>query len=118
MEKTHEPGELEQAGATGGLSGTAARKYRQMTESPVPRLVLSLAWPSIVSNLVTTVYNLADTFFIGQISTSAEGAIGVAFVVMTLIQAVGFYFGQGTGNAMSRYLGMRNQRMADTMASV
>ena len=118
VEKTHEAGEPERAGATGGLSGTAARKYRQMTESPIPGLVLSLAWPSIVSNLVTTVYNLADTFFIGQISTSAELAIGVAFVVMTLIQAIGFYFGQGTGNAMSRYLGMRNQRMADTMASV
>lgn len=118
VEKAREAGEPGRAGAAGVLSETAARKYRQMTESPIPRLVLSLAWPSIVSNLVTTIYNLADTFFIGRISTSAEGAIGVAFVVMTLIQAVGFYFGQGTGNAMSRYLGMQNQRMADTMASV
>lgn len=118
VEKAREAGEPGRAGAAGVLSETAARKYRQMTESPIPRLVLSLAWPSIVSNLVTTTYNLADTFFIGRISTSAEGAIGVAFVVMTLIQAVGFYFGQGTGNAMSRYLGMQNQRMADTMASV
>lgn len=98
--------------------GAADRKYRQMTEAPVGPLILSLAWPSIVSNLVTTIYNLADTFFIGRISTSASGAIGVAFVVMTMIQAVGFYFGQGTGNAMSRYLGMRDRRMADTMASI
>lgn len=96
----------------------ATRKYRQMTEEPIRPLVLGLAWPSIVSNLVTTLYNLADTFFIGRISTAAEGAIGVAFVVMTLIQAGGFYFGQGTGNAMSRYLGRRDQRSADTMASL
>lgn len=96
----------------------ADRKYRQMTEEPIRPLVLGLAWPSIVSNLVTTVYNLADTYFIGRISTAAEGAIGVAFVVMTLIQAGGFYFGQGTGNAMSRYLGRRDQAMADTMATL
>lgn len=110
-------GAAEKSGAT-QQDDAAQRKYRQMTQTPVHRLVLSLAWPSIVSNLVTTLYNLADTFFIGKISTSASGAIGVAFVVMTLIQAAGFYFGQGTGNAMSRYLGRRDQRMADTMASI
>ncbi|OFK24921.1 MATE family efflux transporter [Olsenella sp. HMSC062G07] len=103
-------------GGVGVAEGGADEKFRQMTEGPVGPLVMSLALPSIVSNLVTTIYNLADAYFIGRISTAAEGAIGVAFVTMTLIQAIGFFFGQGAGNAMSRYLGSRDEDAAATMA--
>jgi len=91
--------------------------FRRMTEDPIGPLILSLSWPSILSNLVTTFYNLADAYFIGRISTAAEGAIGVAFVVMTLINAVGFFCGQGSGNAMSRYLGERDHESASVMAT-
>lgn len=66
----------------------AEERYREMTERPVGPLVLSMAWPSILSNLVTVVYNLADTYFVGRINTSASGAIGIAFVAMTAIQGV------------------------------
>lgn len=95
----------------------AEEKYREMTERPVGPLVLSMAWPSIISNLVTVVYNLADTYFVGRINTSASGAIGIAFVAMTAIQAIGFYFGQGTGNAISRDLGAQRVEDACVMAS-
>lgn len=95
----------------------ATAKYRQMTEEPVRPLILSLAAPSIVSNLVTSVYNLCDTFFVGSLGTSAEGAIGISFVVMTAIQAVGFGMGQGTGNAISRYLGAKERERACIMAT-
>ena len=84
----------------GSAEDTAAAKYRQMTGEPVRPLILTLAAPSIVSNLVTSIYNLCDTFFVGSLGTSAEGAIGISFVVMTAIQAVGFGMGQGTGNAI------------------
>jgi len=85
---------------------TPEEKRREMLERPVQPLILSLAAPSIFANIVTTLYNLADTFFVGQMgSTSASAAVGVAFVTMTIIQSVAFYFAQGTGIHMSRCLG-------------
>ncbi|MBR2681723.1 MAG: polysaccharide biosynthesis C-terminal domain-containing protein, partial [Atopobiaceae bacterium] len=85
---------------------TPEEKRREMLERPVQPLILSLAAPSIFANIVTTLYNLADTFFVGQMgSTSASAAVGVAFVTSTIIQAVAFYFAQGTGIHMSRCLG-------------
>lgn len=97
---------------------TADEKYQQMTCAPVAPLIVSLAIPTIVSNLVSTIYNLADAFFIGQISTSASGAIGVAYATMTAIQAVGFFFGQGAGNAISRELGRQEVAKTGRIASV
>ena len=97
---------------------TPEEKRREMTTAPVHRLILSLAAPAIVANLVTSIYNLSDTFFVGQLGTSASAAVGVSFVAMTAIQAVGFYFGQGTGNAISRYLGAEEYDKASVMASV
>lgn len=98
-------------------SEATAEKYRQMTESPVHRLILSLAAPSILSNLVTSIYNLSDTFFVSSLGTSASGAIGISFVAMTAIQAVGFGMGQGTGGAISRYLGAKKPERACVLAS-
>ena len=69
-------------------------KFERMTTQPVPRLVVSLAVPTIVSMLVTSLYNMADTYFMGQISTAATAAVGIAFPVMSVVQAVGFFFGQ------------------------
>lgn len=96
---------------------TAEDKFYEMTERPIGALICSLALPSIISNLVTALYNLVDMYFVGHISTSASGAIGISFVAMTAIQATGFYFGQGTGNAISRYLGAQDTRRANIMAS-
>ena len=68
----------------------SALQFRRMTETPIPQLVLSLAAPTILSMLITSIYNLADTFFVGQISTSASGAVGVVSSLMAIIQALGF----------------------------
>lgn len=85
---------------------TPEDKRREMLERPVRPLIISLAAPSIFANIVTTLYNLADTYFVGQMGvTSASAAVGVGFVTMTVIQAMAFYFAQGTANPMSRYLG-------------
>lgn len=81
-----------------------------MTETPVKRLVCTLAVPTVISMLITSIYNMADTFFIGQIgdgATSATGAVGVAFSLMAVIQAVGFTLGMGSGNYVARMLGQR-----------
>ena len=72
-------------------------QYRKMTETPIPKLILGLAAPTILSMLITSIYNLADTFFVGQISTSASGAVGVVSSLMAIIQALGFMLGHGSG---------------------
>lgn len=74
-----------------------AVQYHKMTETPIPRLILSLAAPTILSMLITSIYNLADTFFVGRISTSASGAVGVVSSLMAIIQALGFMLGHGSG---------------------
>ena len=93
-------------------------KFEMMTTRPVGPLVTSLALPSIVSMLVTALYNLADTYFVGQINTQSVAALGIVFSYMTLIQAFAFYFGQGSGNFISRALGARRTGDAAGMAAV
>ncbi|MBQ4600950.1 MAG: MATE family efflux transporter [Oscillospiraceae bacterium] len=93
-------------------------KFKQMTEPPVEKLILKLAAPCIVSMLVTSFYNMADTFFVGLLkSNAATGAVGVVFSMMAVIQAVGFFFGQGSGNYISRMLGAKHYEEAEKMAS-
>lgn len=92
-------------------------KYIRMTTEPVNKLVCSMAVPSIISMLVTAFYNMADTFFVGRISTQATGAIGVVFSYMTLIQAIAFFFGHGCGNYISRSLGAKKIKEAEQMAA-
>lgn len=91
-------------------------KYLRMTTEPVPRLILEMAVPTVLSMLVTNLYNLADTFFIGQTNTQSTAALGVVFPFMSLIQAVSFFFGHGSGNYISRQLGARQSGNATTMA--
>ena len=94
-----------------------AQQFRKMTETPIPRLILSLAAPTILSMLITSIYNLADTFFVGQISTSASGAVGVVSSLMAIIQALGFMLGHGAGSIISRSLGSQNTKAATRFAS-
>lgn len=95
----------------------SALQFRRMTETPIPQLVLSLAAPTILSMLITSIYNLADTFFVGQISTSASGAVGVVSSLMAIIQALGFMLGHGAGTIISRSLGSRDATAATRFAS-
>lgn len=93
-------------------------KFKQMTETPVSRLVTRLAIPTMISMLVTTFYNMADTYFVSRLNnTSATGAVGVVFPLMSLIQAFGFLFGNGSGNCISRLLGAGEKEKAEKMAS-
>lgn len=94
-----------------------SKKFEQMTTAPVERLVCRMALPSMASMLISAFYNLADTFFIGKISTEATAAIGVVFSYMAFIQAVAFFFGHGSGNYISRALGRRAADEAEKMAA-
>lgn len=94
------------------------QKFKYMTEEPIPRLVCSLAVPTIISMLITSFYNMVDTFFVGRINTSATAAVGVVFSLMAIIQAIGFFFGHGSGNYISRQLGAQNTEEASKMASI
>ncbi len=92
-------------------------KFLRMTTEPIPRLICTLAAPTIVSMLVTALYNIADTFFVGRIGTEATAGVGLVFPIMAVIQAFGFFFGQGSGNYISRSLGARRLDEAEFMAA-
>mgnify|MGYP004649045811 FL=1 len=95
-----------------------ARQYRMMTETKIPTLILRLALPTVLSMLITGIYNLADTYFVGQLNnTSASGAIGVVASLMAIIQALGFMLGHGAGSHISRSLGAKDADTATRYAS-
>ena len=81
------------------------------------RVIISLSVPTIISMLVTSFYNIADTYFVGQIDTQSTAAVGIVFSVMSIIQAMGFFFGHGSGNYISRKLGAKEKENAERMAS-
>ena len=88
---------------------TAAEKqFKKMTETPVEKLIVSLALPTVVSMLITMIYNAADTFFVSKIGVSASGATGIVFSLMAILQAFGFMYGHGAGSNISRKLGAKD----------
>ena len=92
-------------------------KYTFLTQAPVHRVIGAMAIPTIISMLLTSMYNLVDTFFVGKINTQSTAAVGVVFSVMFFIQAFSFFFGNGSGNYISRQLGAQNTKDAEVMAS-
>jgi len=96
---------------------TQHEKFVHMTTAPIPKLMLELSAPTILSMLITAFYNMADTFFVGKINTSATAAVGVVFSLMSVIQAIGFFFGHGSGNYISRKLGEEKFKDAKIMAA-
>ena len=96
---------------------SAKQQYDRLTKVPVPKLIMSLAVPTILSMMATTIYNLVDTAFVGSLGTSQSGAVGVVFGFMAILQAFGFMFGQGAGSILSRKLGARDIKTASYVAS-
>lgn len=87
-------------------------QYIRMTETPVNKLIITLSVPTIISMLVTNIYNMADTYFVGTIDTSASGATGIVFGLMAILQAFGFMFGHGAGANISQKLGAKDVKAA------
>ena len=91
--------------------------YTFLTREPIPKVIGTMAVPTIISMLVTNLYNIVDTYFVGKIDTQATAAVGIVFSVMFFVQAFSFFFGNGSGNYISRQLGSRNRRNAELMAT-
>lgn len=83
-------------------------QYKKLTQTPIKKLIITLAVPTVISMLITMVYNVADTYFVSKISVAASGATGVVFSLMGVIQAFGFMYGQGAGSNISRHLGAKD----------
>lgn len=91
--------------------------YTYLTTAPIRKVIPTMAVPTIISMLVTGMYNMADTFFVGQLDTPSTAAVGVVFSLMFLMQAFGFFFGHGSGSYIARELGARRQGNARRMAT-
>lgn len=92
-------------------------QYERMIKQPIPSLILTLALPTTISMLVTNIYNMADTYFVSTVGTSATGAVGIVFGLMAILQAFGFMFGHGAGANISRRLGAKRVEEARIFAS-
>ena len=91
--------------------------YKKMTETPVSRLIIKLGIPTTISMLVTSIYNLADTYFVGRLGESAQGAISILFTLQCIIQAVAFMFGHGAGVFVAKHLADRDVKRATSFVS-
>jgi putative MATE family efflux protein len=88
-----------------------------MTVQPVPSLIVKLGIRTMISMFVTSIYNMADSYFVGQINTSASGATGVVLGLMAILQAIGFMFGHGSGSIISRKLGQKDIESASRFSA-
>ena len=102
------------------MSEKVANKQIFMTQTKIPKLIVVLAIPAMISMLITSIYNMADTYFVGQIGDKISGtsAVSIVFSYMSIMQALGFFFGHGSGNYISKMLGKGDGKSADEMASV
>lgn len=92
-------------------------QFEKMTQTPVEKLILQLSVPTIITMMVSNIYNLVDTAFVGTLGNSASGAVGIVFGFMAILQAIGFLFGQGAGSIIARNLGQKNSEEASKVAS-
>ena len=93
-------------------------KYDKLANAPVKGLISSLAIPTILSMLVSAIYNMADSFFVGKINTQSVASVGIVFSIMTLLQAIGFFLGNGSGIMVSTLLGEKKKEDAQIYANV
>ena len=96
---------------------TADIYYKKMTETPVAKLVIRLGIPTTVSMLITSIYNMADTYFVGTLGKSAQGAIGILFTLQSIIQAIAFMLGHGSGTYVSKELANKDVKRASAYVS-
>lgn len=92
-------------------------KFDMMAQSPIKPLIIKLSIPTIITMLVSAVYNMADSYFVGKIDTASVASIGIVFSIMTLLQALGFFLGHGSGIMISSMLGEKQLEKAKKYAN-
>ncbi len=95
----------------------AERHYQKMTETPIPRLIVTLGIPTTISMLITGVYNLADTYFVGTLGESPQAATGILFTLQSIIQAIAFMWGHGSGTFVAKALADKDTKSATRYVS-
>ena len=98
-------------------SETADAYYKKMTETPVSRLIVTLGIPTTVSMLISGIYNLADTYFVGTLGESPQAATGILFTLQSIIQAIAFMLGHGSGSFVSAALAEKDIKRASKYVS-
>lgn len=93
------------------------QQYEKMVMTPVRKLIPTLAVPTVISMMVTMIYNLVDAYFVGKLGTSASAAIGIVLGLQSIIQAFGFMLGHGSGSLLSVHLGRGEREKADSLLS-
>lgn len=94
------------------------QQYEKLVLTPVNKMIPRLAVPTVISMMITQIYNLVDAFFVGKLGTSASASIGILLSVQAIFQAVGFMFGHGSGSIISMHLGMGDTKRANETASL
>ena len=99
------------------MKGTTDAYYEKMTTTPVSKLIISLGIPTTISMLITSIYNMADTYFVGGLGDSPQAATGILFTLQCIIQAVAFMLGHGAGTYVAKYIAQKNFSKASEYTS-
>ena len=94
-----------------------SQQFDKMVNTPIKKLVITLGIPTIISMLITAIYNIADTFFVSQLGKAVSGAVSVVFPLQAVIQAIGFTLGMGGGSVISSLLGQKKDKEAQEVGS-
>lgn len=86
--------------------------YRKMTQTPVSKLIIRLGMPTTISMLITSIYNMADTYFVGTLGESAQAATGILFALQSVIQGIAFMLGHGAGSLLAKSLAKQDTEEA------
>ena len=114
IEQTKEQQNVEET----AIAERERKQFVKMTQTPMPKLIISLGIPTTLSMMVTSLYNLADTYFVSLLGNdSVTAAVSNLLALMSIIQAIGFTFGMGCGAIVSRLLGKRDREGADKVTS-
>lgn len=113
-------------GRANPMAMSAEERQQMLLTQPVEKIIPKMALPTICSMLITSIYNMADTYFVSQIGTaeatasgtSASAAVGIVFSAMAMIQALAFMFGMGSGTNVSHLLGMGKRKEAEVYSAV
>ena len=93
-------------------------RIKKLTNEPVYPLLVRMAVPSMIGMMVSTVYSMTDTYFVGKLdNVDLTASVGIVFSFVSVIQAIGFWFGYGSGNHISGSLGKRDIGSAERMAA-
>lgn len=84
--------------------------YQKMTQTPVSSLILRLGIPTSISMLISSIYNMADTYFVGNVGESAQAATGVLFTLQAILQGIAFMLGHGGGTYVSKHLAQKDTK--------